>query len=69
MWHVDDLEGLIARACDRLRPFLIQSNSVTDDDRAMCNIPPRNEPASEGDRATHPIYWFTNTVQRWFGVG
>ena len=38
---VDDLEGLIARACTKLHWFLVQSPTVSDSDRALCGIPPR----------------------------
>ncbi|MGB3494212.1 MAG: AAA family ATPase [Elainellaceae cyanobacterium] len=40
-WRVDDLDGLVARACDRLRGYLTHSPNVTNEDRAMCGIPPR----------------------------
>ncbi|HEY9818436.1 MAG TPA: hypothetical protein V6D20_21890, partial [Candidatus Obscuribacterales bacterium] len=42
MWPVDqDIDSLLARACRRLRSYLIHSPDVTESDRAMCNIPPR----------------------------
>ena len=31
-------DGLVARACDQLEPFVRQSDHVTDADRAMCNL-------------------------------
>ncbi|WP_204150673.1 hypothetical protein [Leptolyngbya sp. CCY15150] len=43
MWPVDqDIDSLLARACRRLRSYLIHSPDVTESDRAMCNIPPRD---------------------------
>ena len=42
-WPVDqDIDSLLARACRRLRSYLIHSPDVTESDRAMCNIPPRD---------------------------
>jgi WD40 repeat protein/tetratricopeptide (TPR) repeat protein len=42
-WPVDqDIDSLLARACRRLRSYLIHSPNVTESDRAMCNIPPRD---------------------------
>ena len=38
LWRVDDLDGLLARACDRLHWYLTYSRSVTESDRAMCGI-------------------------------
>ncbi|MEM9448334.1 MAG: hypothetical protein AAGA75_07350, partial [Cyanobacteria bacterium P01_E01_bin.6] len=38
LWRVDPLETLITRACDRLRPFLRQSDQVTDEDRDICRV-------------------------------
>ncbi|MGA1624209.1 MAG: WD40 repeat domain-containing protein [Prochlorothrix sp.] len=40
LWEVRDLDGLIARTCIRLRPFLLQSSTVSNEDRALCNLPP-----------------------------
>ena len=38
LWPVDDLDGLIARACEKLQWYLRQSPNVTDSDRALCGI-------------------------------
>jgi len=38
LWRVDDLDGLLARACDRLHWYLTYSRTVTESDRAMCGI-------------------------------
>jgi len=72
LWPVDDLEGLIARACDRLHIFLLQSPTVTDSDRALCNLPPKSSdsPASPSDeQASRPFERVTSVVRRWLGVG
>ena len=39
---VDDLDGLIAQVCTKLHCFLVQNPRVSDSDRALCSIPPRN---------------------------
>ncbi|MGB3518925.1 MAG: hypothetical protein WBA43_20895 [Elainellaceae cyanobacterium] len=42
-WPVDqDIDSLLSRACRRLRSYLTHSPNVTESDRAMCNIPPRD---------------------------
>lgn len=43
LWRVDDLDGLIDRACEKLKYYLLQTPdpTVTDDDRAMCDLSPR----------------------------
>ena len=41
LWPVDDLDGLIRRACDKLHWYMLQSPDVTDSDRALCGLPPR----------------------------
>ena len=38
LWRVDNLDGLLSRACDRLHWYLTYSPTVTNDDRAMCGI-------------------------------
>jgi WD40 repeat protein len=47
IWAVDDLNGLLSRACDHLRWFITYSPLATDSDRALCNLPPRT-PAPTG---------------------
>ncbi|MGM0455082.1 MAG: AAA family ATPase [Cyanobacteriota bacterium] len=41
IWKVETLNGLIDRACDWLTPYLTSNPNVTDDDRAVCNLPPQ----------------------------
>jgi WD40 repeat protein len=41
-WPVDDLDTLVTKACDYLTPYLTHSPRVSDADRALCGIPPRN---------------------------
>jgi WD40 repeat protein len=41
IWKVETLDELIDRACDWLTPYLTSNPNVTDDDRAVCNLPPQ----------------------------
>lgn len=41
LWRVDNLDGLLARACDRLHWYLTYSRTVSESDRAMCGISAR----------------------------
>ena len=41
LWPVDDLDSLLSRACTKLHGFLLQSSLASDDDRALCGLPPR----------------------------
>ncbi|NET34444.1 MAG: hypothetical protein F6K19_20870, partial [Cyanothece sp. SIO1E1] len=43
IWRVDDLSGLLMRGCKRLRSYLTYSPRVSDEDRAMCGIAPREQ--------------------------
>ncbi|HEY9880143.1 MAG TPA: AAA family ATPase [Leptolyngbyaceae cyanobacterium] len=38
LWRIDDLDGLLARACDRLHWYLAYSSRVSDSDRTMCGV-------------------------------
>jgi WD40 repeat protein len=40
-WRIESLDELLNRACDWLRPYLTSNPYVTESDRALCNIPPR----------------------------
>lgn len=64
LWRMDDLEGLIERGCERLRPYLLQSPTVSDADRAMCNLAPRDEAAAEPSLLPPWTRW-VGAVQRW----
>lgn len=76
VWQVYDLDGLIDLGCDWVRDYLTHNPNVTDEDRALCNIPPRNNsPASQTDsslQSTHSpaptkLQQFAHTIQRWLG--
>ncbi|MCC5897503.1 MAG: hypothetical protein JJU32_06235 [Phormidium sp. BM_Day4_Bin.17] len=41
VWRVNSLDEQIDLACDWLRPYLTHNPNVTDQDRAVCNLPPR----------------------------
>ena len=47
LWRVDNLDGLIARGCEYLHPYLSQSSRVSNEDRGLCGIPPRVEDSAE----------------------
>ena len=51
VWPVYDLPQLIERSCDWLEDLLTyDSPLVTNEDRAICNLPPRasSEPSAQG---------------------
>ena len=64
LWRVDDLNGLMARACTRLQIYLRQSPTVSDADRALCNLAPRDE-AAEALSSRQPWTGWVGAVQRW----
>jgi WD40 repeat protein len=58
-FFISDLDILISHACDHLRSYLIQSNQVTDGDRALCGIPPRESTPDAGSLNSishHPVF-------------
>ena len=40
LWNLD-LEDLLTQACDWLTPYLTHNPTVSNEDRALCIIPPR----------------------------
>ncbi|MEO0458364.1 MAG: hypothetical protein AAF152_17535 [Cyanobacteria bacterium P01_A01_bin.114] len=38
LWRINDLDGLLVRACEWLQPYLLQNNAVTEADREMCGL-------------------------------
>ena len=41
LWSVPTLEGLLARSCNWLRNYLTHNPDISNEDRALCGIPPR----------------------------
>jgi hypothetical protein len=37
LWQIDDVDGLMVKACERLRPYLRWAPALGDADRAICN--------------------------------
>ena len=44
IWKIDNLDELLHRACDWLRPYLTHNPNVSEGDRALCNINPNASP-------------------------
>ena len=43
VYTLDRIDDLLAAACRRLTPYLTNNSAISDDDRALCGIPPRRE--------------------------
>ncbi|MBP0003533.1 MAG: hypothetical protein J7642_07405, partial [Cyanobacteria bacterium SBC] len=41
LWRVETLDELLERGCEWLHDYLTTNPNATDEDRAMCGIPPR----------------------------
>jgi len=60
LYPVLTLDDMIEMACDRLSNFLTYNPTVSDSDRALCNIPPRGDTGEGrsqvgGERSQNPV--------------
>jgi WD40 repeat protein len=37
VWRIDDIDNLLIRACQRLRPYILNAPDLSDSDRALCD--------------------------------